>query len=166
MTDKQAKDLFSVLKVSKKLNFTLNAPAMKSNGAEILVELITKDGKDTILFLNVGRSAVIDEKRKCNFRFGSNTIRRIDYFSRHTNPEYIQSKAPNDKFLRQLMQKYSLKRFDREAHIHVYIDGYADKWAFNIDEFGLDLNINIFKEQIEQFCKYCNIDIKVKGGLF
>ena len=42
------------------------------------------------------------------------------------------------------------------THIHIYREGYEDKWAFPVDpgEFG---NISDIKRTLEDFCRYCNI---------
>ena len=63
------------------------------------------------------------------------------------------------------MQEYSEKRLGMEGHLHVYIDGYNDKWAFPISEFDLtDCNDN-FLEQIGQFCEFSNIKIRLERAL-
>ncbi len=44
----------------------------------------------------------------------------------------------------------------RGSHIHVYREGYEDKWAYVIDpaEFR---NISSIQQTFEDFCSYCNI---------
>ncbi|MBC6437826.1 MAG: hypothetical protein GDA52_06755 [Rhodobacteraceae bacterium] len=41
-------------------------------------------------------------------------------------------------------------------HIHLYKEGFGDKWAFPLPE-GRFLNINDFRKTLEDFLKYCNV---------
>lgn len=47
------------------------------------------------------------------------------------------------------------------THIHVYREGYEDKWAYRLDEisqnaFRSPANI---QQSFEDFCRYCNIEV-------
>ena len=53
------------------------------------------------------------------------------------------------------------------THLHLYQEGYEDKWAYQIDpkDFGDITNI---RRVFEDFCRYCNIENipAFQGGLF
>lgn len=65
------------------------------------------------------------------------------------------------------MEKYSEFRFRNENHIHIFMENYADKWAFPLSEFNIKTNDD-FLNQSYDFCQFCNI-INInfaKGDLF
>ncbi|EAI1029524.1 hypothetical protein E1I28_06195 [Campylobacter coli] len=76
-------------------------------------------------------------------------------------------KYHSDKRLSELMEKYSEFRFRNENHIHIFMENYADKWAFPLSEFNIKTNDD-FLNQSYDFCQFCNIiNIKfAKGDLF
>lgn len=43
-------------------------------------------------------------------------------------------------------------------HIHIYKEGYADRWAYDTDKFGFGV-YNSFQEYFFKFCEYCHIQI-------
>ena len=66
------------------------------------------------------------------------------------------------------MKKYEEKYFRKETHLHFYIEGYGEKWAFPLEEFT-ELEIDGLEKQLESFIVYCDVvDIPKfeKGGLF
>lgn len=65
------------------------------------------------------------------------------------------------------MKKYSEFKFLNQNHIHIFIEGYHDKWAFPLEEFDIQCDDD-FLNQSYSFCKFCNItDLKlVKADLF
>ncbi len=50
-----------------------------------------------------------------------------------------------NKFLANLMSKYAKYRFNKQSHIHIYIQDFDDKWAFPINEFNI-----VEKERLEE----------------
>ncbi|CUU67916.1 Uncharacterised protein [Campylobacter hyointestinalis subsp. hyointestinalis] len=123
----------------------------------------------TSFILDISKSGI--KIGKCKFQHRINKIdiiARIDFNSNHTNPEFKTSKAPNNIYLSKLMQKYSLSKLVNTHHMHIFIDGYADKWAFPIIEYELEEHSGIMP-QIEQFCDFCNIkqiNFKTNDKLF
>ena len=61
---------------------------------------------------------------------------RFDALGRHTNPDG--------------------KSFDG-PHVHIYKDGYDDKFAFSVSEIGIDENNLQTDAVLIQFLTYCNI---------
>lgn len=52
------------------------------------------------------------------------------------------------------------------THVHVYKEGYGDKWAYPIEIQSFP-NINNVWETLNDFMKYCNIhDVLIDKGLF
>lgn len=52
------------------------------------------------------------------------------------------------------------------THVHVYKEGYGDKWAYPIEIQSFP-NINNVWETLHDFMKYCNIhDVLIDKGLF
>jgi hypothetical protein len=51
------------------------------------------------------------------------------------------------------------------THLHIYREGYEDKWAYPIEPSSFR-NVNSIKECFDDFCNYCNIEIPpYQGGL-
>lgn len=169
MTTSQSREFRELLKRTKELNFVLKTSILLAK-FDMSIDLVSdkEEFKNNTFILDVGISKMQEMRRKIQLRENrSNIISRVDYFSTHTNPEYFEDRAPDDEFLRQLMQKYSEKRFRNEAHLHIYIDGYNDKWAFPLDHFGLSDSLKYLIHQIEQFCNFCNIErFKIEEVLY
>ncbi|MGG7049078.1 MULTISPECIES: DUF6978 family protein [unclassified Campylobacter] len=165
MTQDEAKKLIEALKIVKDTNFTLDKINFYVKNIEL--ETTEKNYKDISLLLDLGMSKKQHKRTTIQLRANKSThLLRNEFFNTHTNPPYNKDKAPTDKILSQLMQKYSQARLSLEGHLHIYIDGYDDKWAFPISEFGFSDCDDKFMEQIEQFCKYANIKIKLQRVLF
>ncbi|WPX08072.1 DUF6978 family protein [Anaerocellum danielii] len=43
------------------------------------------------------------------------------------------------------------------THIHIYKEGYGDKWAYPLDEFDCFSNTDDLVQAFIDFCKFCNI---------
>lgn len=165
MTNEQAQELIGLLKRVKDANFLLDKIAFYVKNIELETD---KDAyKDISLLLDLSISKKQSKRTTIQLRANKNVhLLRNDFFNVHTNPPFIENKAPNDDNLRRLMQKYSETRLGLGGHLHVYIDGYDDKWAFPISEFSLTDCEDNFLAQIEQFCEFCNIKIKIERALF
>ena len=62
-------------------------------------------------------------------------LARLDIGSPHRNPDGLEVGVP---------------------HLHLYREGYGDKWAFEIPE-GIFADINNRWQTLADFMKYCNI---------
>ncbi len=89
-------------------------------------------------------------------------IRRLDLKGNHTNPSVP---VPNEIFVG--FEGYA---FNREDHIHFYIDGYGDRWALPLDKFpeiGIKEDDDIYDKMLK-FFRYCNvqnIELKLQKNL-
>ncbi len=166
MDHEKIKQLIQARKKPKEV-FMLELPSSVDEIQDRSVELVSDEVEEKeLLTLDISRYGLQIKRNKSQFRYNkTNIILRLDIYSTHTNPEFVEEKAPME--LKELMKKYSSKRFLKEAHLHFYIEGYNDKWAFPLCEFGLKEKDN-FKEMVEEFCKFCNIvDLKfIYGSLF
>lgn len=43
------------------------------------------------------------------------------------------------------------------THIHIYREGFMDRWAYPLDEFDVFRNTNDLIQTFLDFCEYCNI---------
>ena len=165
MTNQEANELITVFKRAKEINFVLD----KINFHVKTIELEAEDErlKDISLLFDISASKKQSKRKTLQLRANKNIhLLRNDFYSVHTNPPFNENTAPDDETLRLLMQKYSEARLKLGAHLHVYIDGYDDKWAFPISEFKLSECDDNFLAQIEQFCTYGRIKIKIERALF
>jgi len=85
------------------------------------------------------------------------SIRRLDFFGYHQNPP---APVPDEIF-----NGFEDYRFDREDHIHFYIEGYGDRWALplsKIPEIGIVATDDLYEKMIK-FFEYCNVkDLTMK----
>lgn len=120
------------------------------------IELVPVKGVE--LLFDIAVTPVGEKLNKLQLRANKSIIiSRNDFFSKHTNPPYIPSKAPNDTKIKELMIKYSQATL-KEPHLHINLPQYGDKWAFPIHEFwkNKDENKNI-SEKLANFCNHYNI---------
>ncbi|HAA1523593.1 TPA_asm: hypothetical protein GD767_04445 [Campylobacter jejuni] len=162
------KELLNIEK-HPKIQQTYMLPSFE-NSKSLKIELQCDDDKyhkDSFI-LDISRSSVQFQRKTNQYRYNAtNIIARIDFYASHTNPEFNPNKIPSDKRLSELMEKYSEFRFRDQNHIHIFIESYADKWAFPLNEFNIKTNDD-FLNQSYDFCQFCNIiNIKfAKGDLF
>ncbi|ECL3224988.1 TPA: hypothetical protein R5479_001296 [Campylobacter coli] len=162
------KELLSIEK-HPKVQQTYILPSFE-NSKSLKIELQCDDDKyhKENFILDILRSSIQFQRKTNQYRYNAiNIIARIDFYASHTNPEFNPNKIPSDKRLSELMEKYSEFRFRNENHIHIFTEGYADKWAFPLSEFNIKTNDD-FLNQSYDFCQFCNIiNIKfAKGDLF
>jgi len=118
-----------------------------SPGSDQTHELISDDKKERFL-LDIWRGSLRLSKIKKQIRGRKVIILvRLDIDgSPHTNPDGTTIGG---------------------SHLHVYREGYENKWAYQIDpkDFGDITNI---RRVFEDFCRYCNIENipAFQGGLF
>lgn len=87
------------------------------------------------------------------------TLRRIDLGNKpHKNPK-INFKI-ND-----LLDKYNVCLI-KEPHIHIYVEGFGDKWAIPLTEIeNFKNNQNNEYILLKQFVEYCNIKCNISPNL-
>lgn len=152
LTNEQAKLLFGLEKETEQKSYKLPNPN------EILtIQLNAKDERyrDELFSLDINRKSLSLKKKTFQKRVHI-VLRRLDYFGGHQNLHF--SHVPNgiDLLTVELMKKYTNERFSNQTHIHFYIDGYGEKWAFPITEFAFGQCEDILEQTIG-FCTYCNI---------
>lgn len=103
-------------------------------------ELLAKKTKDAFT-LHFYRGSVELKKFTYNKTVRTSIVLiRYDALGRHTNPPGTDGKS-----------------FDG-PHVHLYRDGFDDKWAFPVTEIKLKENPTPTMEEVfEKFCAYCSI---------
>jgi len=159
ITSKKANLLFSLEKKTEECRYVLPNPE------EVLsIELlsVSEHYQNEIFSLDINRKYLTLSKKTFQKRVQQNIVlRRIDFNAGHINP--MIGYIPDDIDARTiaLMKKYENKRFQKETHIHFYIEGYGEKWAFPISEFGI-ISTDTLDKQVKEFCKYCNIVTEIE----
>ena len=90
---------------------------------------------------------------------------RYDYGGTHTNPKKDCSLSKNDPFY-SIHDKCIGKKYDHQPHIHIYREGFDDKWAYPANEIIKNPS-NISKSVID-FLDYCGVvkKPKIQEGLY
>ena len=122
--------------------FVKENPKFPDNGNNTSFELSTNNNREKF-FLDVNRGGKIElGKTKIQNRHSSYTVLvRLEIDA----PPHINPDGKNQG----------------RNHIHIYTEGYGDRWAYNIDKFT-DIRISdysCFQECLEEFCNYCNIKL-------
>jgi hypothetical protein len=73
---------------------------------------------------------------------------RLDINGIHTNPPAEYPPLP-------IFANFIGMRID-QSHLHLYVEGFYDKWAFPIDPNNFS-NLNDIYQTFNDFCSYCNI---------
>lgn len=154
MTNTQAKNLLVVNKFPKETH-TYFLPSVINN-QNLKIELQTERLQEKYaIFLDISRARINLEKTTTQLR-SIETIARVDFQSYHTNPIFNPDIEIPQEFL-ELAKQYSQYTFKKQSHIHFYIDGYNDKWAFPLECFNLP-NTDNFLQRVVGFCEFCNIN--------
>jgi hypothetical protein len=148
LTQDEANQLFELRKIpvsAIKIDFPFR-------GEEVEIELQNETGR--IKFqADINRANKIVSKVTFQLRHKKVfTIRRLDLNGNHKNPP---DEAPDVIF-----KGYEGYIFNREDHIHFYIDGYGERWALPLKiftEIGISDQDELF-EKMEKFFKYCNVE--------
>jgi hypothetical protein len=79
-------------------------------------------------------------------------IRRLDLNGNHKNPP---APVPDEIF-----DGYEDYIFDRQDHVHFYIEGYNERWALPLSKLTeIDiLETDDIYEKMSKFFKYCNVE--------
>ena len=116
-------------------------------GADLEVPLVSRDGREDFIF-NVARGRI--KITKCSYQNRGRSVvvlARLDIDGPpHQNPDGTYVPCP---------------------HIHLFREGYADKWAFPaVDHVG-PVSEDV-QTVYQQFCRFCSIidPPVIQGGLF
>jgi hypothetical protein len=80
------------------------------------------------------------------------SIRRLDLNGNHKNPP---APAPDEIF-----EGYEDYIFNRQDHVHFYVEGYNERWALPLSELqgiGITETDDIY-DKMSKFFKYCNVE--------
>lgn len=161
----QVKKIIDALKTPKDI-FKVDIPSICESNQNRTIELISSQ-IDALLLFDISKYGLQIKRNKSQLRHNkTDIILRLDIYSKHKNPEFIKEKSPKE--LSSLMQKYSGAVFEKEcSHLHFFVKGYNDKWAFPISEFGLKGKGEL-EDVAKEFCEFCNIkEIEfIKRSLF
>lgn len=104
-------------------------------GGSISVPLISSDKKEYFL-LDVSKGRINLKRQKYQSRTREAIVLvRLDLGSPHRNPDNEEIGVP---------------------HLHLYREGYGDKWAFPLPE-GLLKDLNDSWQVLADFMRYCNV---------
>lgn len=156
LTNQQAQVLFNLDKSTEFSNYIL------PNLNELLtIKLHSVDThfRDEVFSLDINRKSMVLRKKTFQNRVQNNIVlRRLDFCAGHHNPSINSIPDDLDAKIIELMHKYENVRFSQQIHIHLYIDGYGEKWAFPITEFDFAVTGDDIIAQTLAFCSYCNIN--------
>lgn len=113
-------------------NDNVNFPVQ---GESIQIPLYSSDKKENFI-LDISRSMINLSKVKYQNRATNILIlARLDLYGNHKNPDGEEIAYP---------------------HIHIYKEGYHDKWAYPIDP-NIFTNYSDLRQTLIDFMRYCNI---------
>ena len=120
------------------------------------------NNKENIYDLDINRRCI---ELKYTFQTRLNTsvrLIRLDINQTHTNPNVSLEIEEGDPFF-EIHKKCIGKKFDNESHIHIYREGFDDRWAYPVSE--IFNNPSDIESTFKGFLGYCNIkgDYKVQG---
>ncbi|RDB04107.1 DUF6978 family protein [Runella aurantiaca] len=130
-------------------NLSVNFPLQ---GQSIEIELQNQGGR--IRFIaDIDNANEFVKKAKFQMRYKKVfSLRRLDLNGNHRNPP---ENAPSSLF-----EGYENYVFNKEDHIHFYIEGYGERWALPLAKFpeiGIKETDDLF-EKMQKFFKYCNVE--------
>ena len=118
---------------------------------QLRIPLVSVNGQERfVLDINRGKRRSF----KCTYqeRYSVVTVLvRLDMNpSRHVNPYVLLPPAG--------FENYNGTQFD-DAHIHLYVEGWGDKWAIpaNLEGFTDPADMSELTENLTRFLAYCNI---------
>jgi hypothetical protein len=154
ISNEKANLLFSLEKQTKDNSIELPNP---NEIVSIELQSVDEHYQSELFSLDINRKYISLSKKTLQKRVQQNIVlRRLDFNAGHRNPTIVSVPQNINKNLVELMQKYENVKFSKESHIHIYIEGYGEKWAFPLSEFDIVHSDNLI-EQTKEFCKYCNI---------
>ena len=156
LTQSEADALFAMSKKPK----SGNRLAFPHAGGKLLAELVSLDEREVFLF-NINRSSIAVSK--CTYQKRARQVeilRRLDIAgSPHPNPEV--EIVPLD-----FLAPYNGLEIAC-PHLHIYVEGFADKWAIPTPADLMGSNADLYK-MMESFLTYCNVTEmpNIERGLF
>lgn len=149
LSNEDAVNLFKLRKIPAD-NIIVEFPI---HGEAIEIELKSPDGR-YLFQADVNRKFPYNNT-KTTYQLRHNKvvhIRRLDFNGGHENP-------PGPAPLPELI-KYEGMKFVNKNHMHLYVEGWGDKWAIPLEDLS-ELNISEsddLYEKMEKFFKYCTIE--------
>lgn len=102
-------------------------------------KIVSTESKDTFI-MDFRRASIEVKKYTFNKRFRTAVVLlRFDSHGRHTNPPGTDEKIFNG------------------PHVHLYREGFEDKWAFPVEELGVK-DASSMLDVFNQITNYCNIE--------
>lgn len=156
LTQSEANTLFALPKKPK----SADAVTFPHAGGKLLAEFVSLDGREVFLF-NITRASIAVSK--CTYQKRARHVeilRRLDIDgSPHPNPEV--ETVPFD-----FLVPYNGLEIPY-PHLHIYVEGFADKWAIPAPANLVDFNADLYK-MMESFLTYCNVTEmpNIERGLF
>ncbi|WP_303675251.1 DUF6978 family protein [Vampirovibrio chlorellavorus] len=121
---------------------------LPKDGKTLEIELMSEDQSESFI-LNIWRGTIRLDKTTYGTRYKKIYIlSRLDINGYHTNPDV----EPPLDFLR----PYVGRRFNAETHVHIYTEGFNDKWAVPLPHSILK-EVSVPQDYLVQFMRYCNI---------
>jgi hypothetical protein len=131
LTQAEADSLFNM----KKIKVDDTEWKLPDFGGKLCIPLISYDKKERFS-LDFRRGSIDLTRQTYQTRARDAVVlARLDIGSPHRNPDGVEVGVP---------------------HLHLYREGYGDKWAFELPE-GVFANINDRWQTLADFMKYCNI---------
>lgn len=156
LTQSEADALFAMPKKPKANDSTLFPNA----GGKLLAEFVSLDGREVFLF-NINRASIA--VYKCTYQKRARQVeilRRLDIDgSPHPNPAV--EPVPLG-----FLAPYNGVEIPC-PHVHIYVEGFADKWAIPAPTDLIDPNADLYK-MMGSFLTYCNVTEipNIERGLF
>lgn len=128
-----------------------------------------KGYEDQNFMIDVSRSSIILAKTTTQKRARKSIVLvRLDTEASHTNPPFSDEILSwvKDQNLLALMEEFSEYKYRKAPHIHIFIEPFAEKWAFPPEYFGIS-DYSTINVALMGFCDRFNIDRpKLVTGLF
>jgi hypothetical protein len=120
-----------------------------NSGEKLIIAFTSSDKRENFLF-DIYRGSIRITKITYQNRVRKAFIlRRLDLDGPlHVNPEV-------ETVPLSFLEPYNGKEIPT-PHLHIYVEGYDEKWAIPADDFLETHNKDIF-EMMEQFFRYCNV---------
>lgn len=156
LTQSEADALFAMPKKPK----ANNPDAFPYAGGKLLAEFVSLDGREVFLF-NINRASI--EVSKITYQKRARQVeilRRLDVGgSPHSNPEV-------EGISLEFLVPYNGLEIPC-PHLHIYVEGFADKWAIPAPAELLTPNNDLYTI-MENFLRHCNVTEmpNIERGLF